>query len=248
MTKEHILILGATSAIAQAYARRRAAENVSFILVGRNKNRLSAVAADLVSRGASMAEMVVLNLAEIDSIDNSAGMLWSRFGNINEVLIAYGVLAKQNDAEAHTLIARNMFDTNFSSVAIWILALLRQRPANLPLTVIAIGSVAGDRGRASNFIYGAAKGGLERFLEGLTQKYDGSSVRIVTVKPGFVDTPMTFGMQRGGMLWASPDKIAADIQRAVLRKRRIIYTPWFWWPIMTIIRRLPWFVYKRLKV
>jgi short-subunit dehydrogenase len=249
MTKaSKILILGATSAIAQAYARRRAAEHAAFVLAARRKDHLATVAADLVVRGATSAEMVVLDLADIDAIEDSARMLWSRFGDIDEVLIAYGVLSNQSDAEANTSIARNVFDTNFSSVALWILALLRQRAASAPITIIAIGSVAGDRGRASNFVYGAAKGGLEKFLEGLAQKYDGSPVRIVTVKPGFVDTPMTFGMQKGGVLWASPDQIAVDIHRAVLRGWRVVYTPWFWWPIMTIIRKLPWFMYKRLKI
>jgi decaprenylphospho-beta-D-erythro-pentofuranosid-2-ulose 2-reductase len=243
-----ILILGATSAIAQAYARRRALERTAFVLVARHPERLAVVAADLVARGAASAEGVVLDLAAIDSIEASAKMLWSRFGDIDEVLIAYGILGDQNEAETNLAAARNVFDTNFTSVALWILALLNQRAAAAPITVVAIGSVAGDRGRASNFIYGSAKGGLERLLEGLAQKYDGSAVRIVMVKPGFVDTPMTSGIRKGGPLWASPDQIAADIQHAVSRGSRIVYTPWFWWPIMTIIRHLPWFLFKHLKV
>jgi decaprenylphospho-beta-D-erythro-pentofuranosid-2-ulose 2-reductase len=249
MTKQgRVLILGATSAIAQAYARKRAIEHAAFVLAGRREDRLEAVSADLIARGAASTDTVVLDLVAIDSIDDSAQMLWSRFGDIDQVLIAYGVLGSQSDAEASTSIARSVFDTNLTSVALWILAILRQRSAAAPITIIAIGSVAGDRGRASNFVYGAAKGGLERFLEGLAQKYSGSPVHIVTVKPGFVDTPMTFGMQKGGILWASPDQVATDILRAVQRGRRVVYTPWFWWPIMTVIRQLPWFVFKHLKI
>jgi short-subunit dehydrogenase len=243
-----ILILGATSAIAQAYARRRAAERTALVLVARRQDCLAAVAADLVARGAASAETAVLDLAAIDSIEASAEMLWSRFGEIEEVIIAYGILGNQSACEANLAMARDVLDTNFTSVALWILALLKRRPAAAPITIVAIGSVAGDRGRASNFVYGAAKGGLERLLEGLAQKYDGSAVHIVTVKPGFVDTPMTSGMRKGGPLWASSDQIAADIHRAVLRGRRVVYTPWFWWPIMTIIRHLPWFLFRRLKV
>jgi hypothetical protein len=108
--------------------------------------------------------------------------------------------------------------------------------------------VAGDRGRASNFVYGASKAGLERLLEGLTQKYADSDIHILTVKPGFVDTPMTAGMVERKLLLASPERVALDIQRAVSRRQRVVYTPWFWWVIMLIIRNLPWFVFKRLKI
>ena len=141
-----------------------------------------------------------------------------------------------------------VIDSNFTSAALWILALLKDRPEGHKLTIVGIGSVAGDRGRASNFIYGSAKAGFDRFLEGLAHKYDGSPVRIVRVKPGFVDTPMTAGIEKGGPLWAKPDQVAADIERAVEKGRRIVYTPWFWWPIMMIVRHLPWFVFRRLKI
>jgi decaprenylphospho-beta-D-erythro-pentofuranosid-2-ulose 2-reductase len=248
MSTPRILILGATSAIAQAYARRRAAEGAAFVLVARREDRLAAIAADLQVCGAAAAESVVLDLGALDRIQDSAHMLWARFSDVEEVLIAHGALGDQARAEHDVAAARAVIDTNFTSVALWLLALIGARPAAAPLTIVGIGSVAGDRGRASNFVYGSAKGGIERFLEGLAQKYDGSEVRIVTVKPGLVDTPMTAGMEKGGFLWASPETIAADIHRAVLRGRRVVYTPWFWWPIMTIIRLLPWFVFKRLKI
>jgi NAD(P)-dependent dehydrogenase (short-subunit alcohol dehydrogenase family) len=195
-----------------------------------------------------VAEPVVLDLAAPERNEQEARMLWSRFGTIGEVVIAYGVLGDQARAEQDLAAARATLDANFVSVVLWILALLRERPADAALTIVAIGSVAGDRGRAKNFLYGSAKGGLDRFLEGLAQKYDGSKVRIVTVKPGFVDTPMTAAMPKGGPLWASPDKVAADIHRAVLRGRRVVYSPWFWRPIMLVLRHLPWFIFKRLKI
>lgn len=248
MSHARILILGATSAIAQAYARRRAASGAAFILLGRRQEHVDAIAADLVASGAPSAETMAIDLAALDSIGDSARTLWSRFGDISEIVIAYGILGEQRESEHDLVAARRVLDVNFTSVALWILALLKERPAEAPLTVVTIGSVAGDRGRASNFIYGAAKGGLEKFLEGLAQEYANSPVRILTIKPGFVDTPMTAAIEKKGPLWASPDQVAADIQRAVVRGRRVIYTPWFWWPIMTIIRNLPWFVFKRLKI
>jgi short-subunit dehydrogenase len=243
-----ILILGATSAIAQAYARRRAARGNDFVLAGRRGDRLLAITADLTASGATSAETTVLDLASIDGIEPEMRNIRTRFGEPDEVVIAYGVLGDQPGAERAPAQARALIDSNFTSAAVWILALLKDRPEGHPLTIVGIGSVAGDRGRASNFIYGSAKAGFDRFLEGLAHKYDGSPVRIIRVKPGFVDTPMTAGIQKGGLLWAKPDQVAADIERAVEKGRRLVYTPWFWWPIMMIIRHLPWFVFRRLKI
>ena len=242
-----ILILGATSAIAQAYARRRAVQGTAFVLAGRRGDRLTAVAADLMACGAASAEPFVVDLAALDGIEAAAVALRARFGAPDEVLIAYGTLGEQEKSEQDLALARAAIDTNFTSAALWTLALLKDRPAG-PFTLVGIGSVAGDRGRASNFIYGAAKGALDRFLEGLAQKCDRTDVRIIRVKPGFVDTPMTAAIAKGGPLWATPDRVAADIERAVAKGRRVVYTPWFWWPIMTIISHLPWFVFKRVKV
>jgi decaprenylphospho-beta-D-erythro-pentofuranosid-2-ulose 2-reductase len=242
-----ILVLGATSAIAQAYARRRAAEGAAFILIGRHKDRLAVISADLVARGAALAEQVVADLAAIDKIEEIVRQLRSRFGESDEIVVAYGTLGEQEVSERELTAARRVLDINMTSATLWILALLKDHPVEAPLTVIAIGSVAGDRGRASNFIYGAAKAGLHCVLEGLAQKYDGSAVRILTVKPGLVDTPMTAAIKKG-LLWASPDRVAADIHHAVARGRRVIYTPWFWRPIMAIIRNLPWFLFKHFKV
>ena len=244
----NILILGATSAIAQAYARRRAAQGCGFILAGRHEARLGAIAADLKACGASSSEVFVVDLAALDHIEVSVQAIHTRFGEPDEVVVAYGVLGEQVTAEQDLSMARVSIDTNFTSAALWILALLKGRSGASPFTIVGIGSVAGDRGRASNFIYGAAKGALDRFLQGLAQKYDGTGVRIITVKPGFVDTPMTAGIQKRGPLWATPGRIAADIERAVAKGRRVVYTPWFWWMIMMIIRHLPWFVFRRLKI
>ena len=123
---------------------------------------------------------------------------------------------------------------------------LGPRPA---ADLIVIGSVAGDRGRARNFVYGSAKGGTRSLLGRICNRaYAGTKLRFVRVKPGFVDTPMTADIAKGGPLWATPDRVAADIERAVDRGRAVVYTPWFWWPIMMIIRHLPRFVFHRLKI
>jgi decaprenylphospho-beta-D-erythro-pentofuranosid-2-ulose 2-reductase len=240
-----ILILGATSAIAQAYARRRAAQGCEFILAGRREDRLAAIVADLKACGAASAEIFVADLAAVDKIESASRALRAQF---DEVVIAYGVLGKHASAERDLEQARQLIDSNFTSAALWILGILKDHPEATPLTIVGIGSVAGDRGRASNFIYGSAKAGFDRLLEGLQQKYAGSAIRVIRVKPGFVDTPMTADYQKGGPLWATPDRVAADIERAVGKGRRVVYSPWFWWVIMMIIRHLPWFVFRRLKI
>ena len=243
-----VLILGATSAIAQAYARRRAAQGASFILAGRHQERLAANAADLLACGAKAAEVFAADLAAVEKVDENLRAITARFGAPDEVFLAYGTLGEQTAAEQDLAQARVLMDTNYTSAALWVLGLIRDKPPASPLTIVGIGSVAGDRGRATNYIYGSSKAALDRFLEGLTHKHDGSDIRIIRVRPGFVDTPMTAGMQKGGPLWATPDQVAVDIERAVAKGKRVIYTPWFWWVIMMIIRHLPWFVFRRLKI
>ena len=242
-----VVVLGATSAIAQAYARRRAAAN-KFVLLARREDRLAAVAADLIVRGATSAEPVVLDLSAIDEIERTVEMIHARFGPPQEIVVAYGMLGEQAALERDLTAARTALDVNFTSAALWLLAFLRRREAASPLTCVVIGSVAGDRGRATNFIYGAAKGGLDVFVEGLSHAYAGTPVRFVLVKPGFVDTPMTAAFIKRGPLWSTPERIAIDIERAVRRRRRVVYSPWFWRPIMAVITTLPWFVFRRLKI
>jgi decaprenylphospho-beta-D-erythro-pentofuranosid-2-ulose 2-reductase len=243
-----ILVLGATSAIAQAYARRRADEGVGFVLAGRHESRLAVLRSDLIARGASSAECFVIDLALIEGIEAAAKTLRAEFGEPDEIVIAYGLLGDQSASEHDISAARVLFDTNFTSAALWTLALLKDRAPSRRLTVVGIGSGAGDRGRARNFIYGAAKAGLNCFLEGLQQKYDGTMVHLVRVKPGLVDSPMTAALEKGSVLWSTPDRVAADIHRAVLRRRRVVYSPWFWRWIIMSVRLMPWCVFRRLKI
>lgn len=246
--RDLVVVLGATSAIAQAYARRRAGDGARFALLARREDRLAAIAADLTARGAKSADPVVMDLSAVGEIERSVESIHARFGAPDEVVVTYGVLGDQAALERDLSAARMALDVNFVSAALWLLAFLNRRDAAKPLTFVVIGSVAGDRGRASNFIYGAAKGGLDIFVQGLAHAYAGTPARFVMVKPGFVDTPMTAAFVKRGPLWSSPDRIAADMQRAVRRGARVVYSPWFWWPIMAVIRRLPWFVFRRLKI
>jgi decaprenylphospho-beta-D-erythro-pentofuranosid-2-ulose 2-reductase len=243
-----IWILGATSAIAHAYARRRAERGASLLLLGRNEARLRANAADLVARGAGTASVKCIDLARPPDYGAVAADLMASEGLPDEVLVAYGTLEQEGRAVGDIAYARYLIETNFTSVVCWLLAIIARWDRTRPLTLVVIGSVAGDRGRGRTFVYGSAKGGLDRFLEGMQQAYAGTALHVVRIKPGFVDTPMTAHMVKGGPLWATPDRIAADIERAANRHRAVVYTPWFWWSIMMIIRHLPRFVVHRLKI
>jgi short-subunit dehydrogenase len=242
-----VWILGGTSAIAQAYARLAAAGGATLTLIGRISDHLKANAADLMARG-GQAAIEVVDLA--GAVDHNAivGGLIDRHGLPDEVLVAYGILGDQESALTDLAQARQIIEVNYTSVALWLLAIRARRDPARPLSLVVIGSVAGDRGRSSNFIYGSAKGGLDRFLEGLQHAHAGTSLHVLRVKPGFVDTPMTAAIKKGGPLWAKPDHVARDIQRAVGRRAAVVYTPWFWRPIMLIIRLMPAFVFNRLKI
>jgi short-subunit dehydrogenase len=244
-----VLILGGGSAIAHAYARRRAAQGCRLVLAGRRPDLLEANAADLKARGAAAAEVVEADLADAAALPALAERLFSAEAFPDEVLLAYGSLPDQAAAASDLDQARAALEVNMVSPALWLLALMKARPEGRALAVAVIGSVAGDRGRGSNFIYGAAKGGLARLVEGLQHANAGSGVSITLVKPGFVMTPMTEGIPgRGGPLWATPEAVGAAIAKAVDRRKPEIYAPGFWRLIMLIIRHLPRMVFNRMKI
>ncbi len=235
-----VLVLGATSAIANAYARQRASAGGRLVLVGRQAARLDAVAADLRARGASEVATVATDLADMADAEPRFADMIARLGPPDEVLIAYGVLGEQAAAQDSADETRRLIDVNFTSAALWLqLAAKHLVEDGRPRTLVVIGSVAGDRGRQSNYVYGAAKAGLDAFAEGLAHRLHGTSVKVVTVKPGFVDTPMTAHLDRSGPLWAKPEAIAGAIDRAVAKGQRIVYAPWFWRPIMAAVRFAP---------
>lgn len=243
-----VLVLGATSAIATALCRRRAAAGASFVLVGRNAERLESVRADLEARGAGGASAVVSDLADMAAAETRLLDFIGRFGAPDEILLAYGVLGSQAEAEADPDETRRTIDSNFTSAALWLQLAAKHLLGGKPCTMVVIGSVAGDRGRRSNYVYGAAKAGLDAFAEGLAHRLHGSNLRVLTVKPGFVDTPMTAHLDRSGPLWAKPEAIAATIDGAIAKRRRVVYAPWFWLPIMTAVRVVPRGLFYRTKL
>jgi decaprenylphospho-beta-D-erythro-pentofuranosid-2-ulose 2-reductase len=244
---KRILIVGATSAIAAATARDFAARGDTLFLVARNANQLRALADDLRVRGATIAgtaPMDALDLAGLSGIvDNAIHGL----GGLEAVLIAHGTLSDQQQCSTSVALLEQEFGVNALSVMALSLRAAYHFSREGRGVLAVISSVAGDRGRQSNFIYGSAKAAVSAFLSGLGQQLHKRGVAVVTVKPGFVSTPMTAGFKQGA-LWASPARVARDIVRAMDRGKPVLYTPWFWRPIMFVIRSVPETIFRRLKL
>ncbi|HET7779170.1 MAG TPA: SDR family oxidoreductase [Rudaea sp.] len=243
-----VLIIGATSAIAEAAARIFAARGDALFLVARNAEHLRAVVADLNLRGAARADSATLDVTDFAAHEAVIEKAERDLGGIEIALIAHGTLSDQAQCEQSVDVMRREFDVNALSTLALLTALANRMEARRTGTLAVISSVAGDRGRQSNYVYGAAKAAVSTFLGGLRQRLAKSGVTVLTIKPGFVDTPMTAAIANKGALWAQPDRVAAGIVQAIDRRRNIVYLPWFWRWIMLGIRHIPEPLFKRLKL
>ncbi|WP_321947711.1 SDR family oxidoreductase [Paraburkholderia sp. J10-1] len=242
---KNILIIGATSAIATACARRWAAQGASFFLVARSAERLQQVADDLRARGAKAATCHALDINDVDQHAAMLARCEAEFGTLDIALVAPGTLPDQAQCQADAAAAMREFNTNVTSIIGLLTPIANLVEAQRHGTIAVISSVAGDRGRPSNYLYGSAKAALTAFCEGLNARLFKAGAHVVTIKPGFVATPMTAGLPLPGPLVVTPDKVAADITRAIEKNRDVLYTPWFWSLIMLIIRSVPRFLFKR---
>ncbi|MDH3346672.1 MAG: SDR family oxidoreductase [Desulfobulbaceae bacterium] len=242
-----ILIIGATSAIAEAVARLFAKQGNRLYLLARNKERLTAMATDLTIRGAeavNYASIDVNNFYDHSLLLNEA---IEKLDGIDIVLIAHGTLPSQKICENDFGTTLKEFNTNGLSTLSLLTHLANYMESKNHGTIAVISSVAGDRGRQSNYIYGAAKGMVTIFLQGLRNRLQNSGVQVMTIKPGFVDTPMTVDFKKG-LLWASPDQVASDIIKGIDKKCDTLYTPFFWRYIMLIIKAIPENIFKKLSL
>lgn len=243
----NILIIGATSAIAEATARLYAARGDRLHLIARNAERLERIAADLEVRGAESVECEVLDLNDLGRHEGALTKAWQGLGSVDVALIAHGTLPDQARCAADADEAVAEFHTN-AVTTLSLLTGLANRFENQGEGAIAvITSVAGERGRQSNYLYGAAKGAVSIFLAGLRNRFGKGAVKVIDIRPGFVDTPMTADFPKGP-LWAKPETIAKGIVAAVDRGRGRVYLPGFWRLIMLIIRNIPEFIFKRMSL
>jgi decaprenylphospho-beta-D-erythro-pentofuranosid-2-ulose 2-reductase len=242
-----ILVLGATSGIAEATCRIWASQGASLFLVARNAEKLAAVAADLRVRGASYVDTAVVDL---DDTDQHPALLAHAINSLTGMDIAYlahGVLGDQPQAEQDFNTAAHILHTNFMapvSLLTWLANFCVQRHAG---TLAVISSVAGDRGRKSNYLYGSSKAGLSAFLQGLRNRVDREGVTVLTIKPGPTKTAMTAAMP-GSEKFADVDKVAQSIATAIDKRRDVLYVPFIWQPIMCVIRHIPESIFKKLNL
>ena len=244
---QKVVIIGATSAIAEATARLYAARGAKLFLVARNEARLQDIAADLRVRGSQDVFFASLDVNDVERHADIIAQIWSSLEQVDLLLVAHGTLPDQAQCEASVEVALKEFATNATSTIALLTAMAPRFETQHAGVMGVISSVAGDRGRQSNYLYGAAKAAVTAFSSGLRQRMAKVGVNVLTIKPGFVDTPMTRDFKKGA-LWAKPDAIAKGIVHAADRGRSVIYLPWFWLPIMLIIRHIPEFVFKRIKL
>jgi decaprenylphospho-beta-D-erythro-pentofuranosid-2-ulose 2-reductase len=249
MTKspKRVVILGATSAIAQAAARIWAGEGARLVLVARNAERLETIAADLKARGAAQAEILVADCAKVEPTAELSRII-EILGGLDVVLLAYGVLGDQAKLERDPVAVADLLRTNFVSAAAWCQAVATVLERQRSGTLLVIGSVAGDRGRGSNYIYGASKAGLGVLVQGIAHRLAPTGGRAVLIKPGFVDTPMTADIARKGPLWASPEAVARTVVASVDRGGPVVYAPAFWRAIMLAVRSTPSAVFHKTRL
>ena len=244
-TTIHVLILGAGSGIAEATARLYAAEHAVIGLAGRRPERLAVIAADLKARGAGQVETFDVDFTAPDAAASLA-MMADRLGRIDHVILAYGILGEQASAEQDADAANTVMDVNFRSAAGWALAVANMLERQKQGSLVVLGSVAGDRGRRSNYIYGAAKAGIAVLVQGISHRFADTGPRAVIVKPGPTDTAMTAGMKKGGPMWATPEAVAAIVRKAADSGGPVVYAPGRWFFIMAIIRSIPAAIFNKM--
>jgi short-subunit dehydrogenase len=242
-----VLIIGGTSGIAQALACQLAQSGAQLHLLGRSAPKLELVAANLKARHGATVTTATINFddfaAHAPAIEHAA----SQLGGLDAAILCHGSLGDQKAGEQDFKLAESEFRTNCVGAMSFLSHLANRFEPQRAGRIIAISSVAGDRGRQSNYIYGAAKAGLTAFLQGLRNRLYPHGVKVLTVKPGFVDTPMTAHLRKG-MLMASPEKVARDILRAAEKDICVLYTPWFWRWIMLVIKLIPERIFRRLNL
>ena len=247
--KKKIVIIGATSAIAKHCAKLWVQDQaIDLTLVGRDRGRLERVASDLNVRSTSSnIQIVQTDSLEPATIQATVDDIVAN-GSVDIVLIAHGALPEQVDCQNDLQLCQETITVNGVSQALYAEAFAKLMAQVDHGTIALIGSVAGDRGRKSNYAYGAAKGLVTRFAQGLQHRFAGTGVKIILIKPGPTDTPMTERFKNNGMKLATVDKVAKQIVVAIEAGKPVVYTPRQWQIIMTIIALLPSFIFNKMDI
>src|SRR5262245_13866108 len=238
------LILGASSAVGRSLARAVAERGSNVTLAGRSIGDRDRTAADICIATGREAEVMIFDAMAIETHAGFAAAVASRARELNVALV-FALMPEQSDIDADPAKASTCIAATFMGAVSVLHHLAPYLESHGKGVVIGFGSVAGDRGRLKNYVYGSAKAGLHTYLSGLRNRLARRGVHVMTVKPGFIDTPMTWG-RSGVFLAARPDAVALTCLRAAARRRNVVYVPAFWWWIMLIVRAIPEAVFKKL--
>lgn len=239
------IILGATSSMARAFARAVADQGATVLLAGRDMDDLRATTSDLTARGAT-AEALRFDARDAATFAPIIDRARKEPGQINAAVFV-GSMPDQSEIDADPALIDGTVMDSFTGPARFLQMLAPEIEARGCGDIIGVGSVAGDRGRVGNYVYGAAKAGFATYLSGLRNRLNRSGGHVMTVKPGFVDTAMTWGIE-GMFLVASPEGVARNLLKGLKKRRNVLYTPFFWRYIMLIIRMVPEPIFKKLSI
>jgi len=243
---QSVLVFGGTSDIAESTLRRlvqRRARRV--VLAGRDVDRLGEIAEDLRARGATFVECVPFDALDTATHEAMVDAIFDRVGDIDLVLVAFGVLGEQADAEQHATAAVDVARVNYLGAVSVLTPTAERLQAQGHGTIVVLSSVAGERARESNYVYGSTKAGLDAFAQGLNDRLVGTGANVMIVRPGFVHTKMTAGL-KPAPLAATPDSVAAAILDGLATGRTIVWVPRTLRPVMSVLRHLPRPVFRRL--
>jgi len=240
------VILGATSSMARAFARRVSEQGDGVVLAGRDMADLEATASDCKLRGAAMAQAMTFDARKPETFQEILDVMADQDGVLNAAVFV-GSMPEQDAIDADPMMINGVIQDSFIGPATFLQMLAPMMEDRDSGVVVGVGSVAGDRGRIGNYVYGSAKAGFHTYLSGLRNRLNRAGGHVMTVKPGFVDTSMTFGLE-GMFLVASPDDIAEAILKGVKKNTNVLYTPFFWRYIMRIIKSIPEPIFKKLSV
>ncbi|MBS0211380.1 MAG: SDR family NAD(P)-dependent oxidoreductase [Planctomycetes bacterium] len=243
------LIVSATSGLGRALCHVMAARGCALVITGRQVDTVEKIAAELRSEHGATVWPETFDAEDDGQHAGLVDRAWQRGrGRLDGAVICHGLLLDQRECEQSSDLLRRSIDVNFTSAAVLLDRLAERMIPQRSGTLAAISSVAGDCGRQSNYAYGAAKAGLSAYLQGLRNRLFRHGIHVLTIKPGFVDTPMIHGrVNVKSPLVASPERVARDIDRALRRQRDVLYTPWWWRIILGVICALPESIFKRLR-
>lgn len=248
--RQNILIFGATSAIAEAVAQRYAEQSAQLFLVARNSDKLRLVKQGLIKKGASDVQTFVMDANKTELLPEALDRAWGAFGSIDMALVAHGIAFDPTRILTEMPLAIAEFRTNAESVIICLASLALRFETQEKGVIAVISSIAGDRGRASYYLYGAAKAAINTYASGLSARLYKKNVHVLIIKPGFVTTPMTEKAQVDlpEFLKGNVTSVSHDILNAIEKRKNVLYTPWFWRYFMWFIRLIPTELFKRMQI